>query len=306
MNALKITILAPALAAALLSLAGAAHAQAVANAEDTPAPAPTIEPVAFSGKIVSATGTLPDQLAVFAECGDGGAPIAGTVDADSYRVALPPAVACTVSLEQLDWAADVQQVDDAGTAVPQTMLVYPRDVPEPAIARELIAMGAADRALRQAWAAGRRDAAFQKKAVAGDRQRQRRLRQIITTRGWPTISMVGAEAANEAWRIAQHAPAAQRKHWVVFMRAAAAKHEIRLSNLATSLDRVRMDEKRPQIYGTQYSTRKDGAIQFYPIEDIAHIDERRLAMGLSTFARLQAQLAQPPSAPNQATPPTGP
>ena len=295
MNALNIKSLAPIFGAALLSLAGAARA---APADDTPAPAPIIEPIPYSGKIVSATGTLPDQLTVFADCQDGSERIAGTIDADTYRVALPPAVTCTVSLEQAQWAADVQQVVDASTAVPQTMLVYPRAVPEPDIARELIAMGAEDRALREAWAAGKRDAAFQKKAVAGDRQRQRRLRQIITTRGWPTISMVGGEAANEAWLIAQHAPPAQRKHWVVFMRAAAVKHEIRLSNLATSLDRVRMDEKRPQIYGTQYSTRKDGAIQFYPIEDIAHIDQRRLAMGLSTFAWLQAQLAQPPATAN--------
>nr|GEU28629.1 hypothetical protein [Tanacetum cinerariifolium] len=89
------------------------------------------------------------------------------------------------------------------------------------------------------------------------------------------------------------------------MRAAANRHEIKLANLATSLDRVRVNEKRPQIYGTQYHTRKDGKIQFYRIEDIANIDRRRLEMGMSSFAYLQEQLAKPPAAPAPASPPPG-
>lgn len=289
MNSTTLKSLAPGIAAVLLSLAG------TARADDTPvpAPAPAATPIPYAGKIVSPTGALPERAAIFADCQDGGERISGQVETGSYRIDLPPAIACTVIVGAPEWEADPQLVVDAGTAIPQTMMMYPLPVPLPDIARELIDMGAQDRAWRQAWAGGRRDAAFQKKMAADDRKRQRRLRQIITTRGWPAISMVGAEAANEAWLVAQHAPPAQLKHWSVFMRAAAVKHEIRLFNLATTLDRVRMFEKRPQIYGTQYSTRKDGAIQFYPIEDIANIDQRRLEMGMSTFARLKAQLAQP-------------
>ena len=287
MNSQNIKRFKLAIAAAMLSFSG------MAQADDLTAPAPAIEPIAYTGKIVSATGAMPDQLAVAADCQDGSERIAGQVEADTYRINLPPAVTCTIVLGKTGWEADMQLVADAATALAQTMLVYPLPVPEPDIARELVEMGAQDRAWRQAWAAGRRDAAFQKKMAADDRKRQRRLRQIVTTKGWPAISMVGAEAANQAWLVAQHAAPAQLKHWSVFMRAAALKHEIRLLNLATTLDRVRMYEQRPQIYGTQYSTRKDGAIQFYRIEDIAHIDQRRLEMGMSTFARLKAQLARP-------------
>lgn len=276
-----------------------------ARAEDTPAPTPAIQSIPYSGKIVSATGTVPEQAAIFADCQDGSERIHGQIEADTYRLDLPPAVTCTVVLGDTDWEADAQLVSDAATAIPQTMLIYPLPVPQPEIARELIEMGAQDRAVRQAWAAGKRDAASEKKFAADDRKRQRRLRQIITTKGWPTISMVGAEAANEAWLVAQHAPPAQLKHWAVFMRAAAARQEIKLVNLATTLDRVRMYEKRPQIYGTQYSTREDGAIQFYRIEDIANIDKRRLEMGMSTFAALQAQLAKPPK-PAEPTKPAEP
>ena len=274
------------------------------RADDTPVAAPSIQPIPYSGKILSATGTLPQKAAIFADCQDGNERIHGQIEADTYRLDLPPAVTCTVVLGDTAWEADTQLVSDAATAIPQTMLIYPLPVPQPDIARELIEMGAQDRAVRQAWAAGKRDAASEKKFAADDRKRQRRLRQIITTKGWPTISMVGAEAANEAWLVAQHAPPAQLKHWAVFMRAAAARHEIKLVNLATTLDRVRMYEKRPQIYGTQYSTRNDGAIQFYRIEDIANIDQRRLEMGMSSFAALQAQLAKPPKPAEPSTPAT--
>lgn len=276
-----------AISAALLSFT------AIAYADDTSVSAPAAPPIPYAGKIVSATGTLPENAAIFADCEGGAEPIAGRIEADTYHLELPPTVRCTVVLGATAWEADTQPVFDAATAIPQTMLMYPLPVPLPDIARELIAMGAQDRAARQAWAAGQRDAASQKNMVTGDRKRQRRLRQIITTKGWPLMSTVGAAAANEAWLLAQHAPPAQLKHWSVFMRVAANKHEIRLPSLATTLDRVRMIEKRPQIYGTQYSTREDGAIQFYPIEDIARIDQRRLEMGLSTFAQLQAQLARP-------------
>ena len=278
-------------------------ASCTAFAQDTaPTPPPAVEeqaspaavpPVSYTGKIVSATGTMPEKLEVSADCGDGRERILGAVKADVYTVELPPAVLCNITVGEQDWAADVQPVYDARTAIAQTILVYPRAVPQPELAQELMEMGAQDRALRQAWNAGQRDTAFLKKMAADDRKLQRRLRQIVTTKGWPTISMVGAEAANQAWLLAQHAPQAQLKHWTIFMRAAANKHEIKLSNLAASLDRVRLFEKRPQIYGTQYHVEKDGAIQIYPIEDFANVDARRLEMGMSSLAEYQVQLAKP-------------
>jgi hypothetical protein len=274
-----------------LAIAVALSFTTTARADDIAVPA--VEPVPYSGKIVSATGTAPEKLGVFADCQDGRERIVGTVDADTYRLDLPPAILCTITVGEQDWAADVQPVYDARTAIAQTMLVYPRAIPQPELAQELIEMGAQDRALRQAWNGGQRDAAFLKKMATDDRKLQRRLRQIVTTKGWPTISMVGAEAANEAWLVAQHAPQAQLKHWAIFMRAAANKHEIKLSNLATSLDRVRLFEKRPQIYGTQYHVEQDGAIQIYPIEDFANVDARRFEMGMSSLAQYQAQLVKP-------------
>lgn len=232
---------------------------------------------------MSATRRLPEKLAVFADCAEL-ARIHGVISNDRYELALPQGVQCSVIVGEQDWEADVQDVFDVRTAVPLTMLVYPSAVREPEIAEELIDMGRQDNALRHAWAEHASDAAFIKRAEAEDRARQLRLRQIITTRGWPTFSKVGAQAANAAWLVAQHARPAQLKHWLVFMRAAAARHEIKLANVATTIDRVRVNEQRKQVYGTQYKRGNDGAIMLYPIEDPANLDARRYNMGMSSHA----------------------
>lgn len=289
------------LAALLLTLYPAAHAQ---DADHVVPPS-----VAFSGKIVSASGALPGQLAVAADCEDERPRIAGQINADAYLIELPTAVLCTVSIEAQEWTAAPQRVFDAGSAVPQTMLVYPRQVREPALAKELADMAARERALQGTGSAdnstvgAQRDAATVKRLAGKERALQRRLRQIITTKGWPTISMVGAEAAGEAWFVAQHAPPAQLKHWLIFMRAAARQHEIEPANLAATIDRVRTNAGQPQLYGTQYRLLADGGIAFLPIEDSANLDARRYSMGMSSHARyLQSLQPEPTPAP---TPPTG-
>lgn len=45
-----------------------------------------------------------------------------------------------------------------------------------------------------------------------------------------------------------------------------------------------MYDNKKQLYGTQYRMGPDGKSEIYPIDDIAQLDQRRLSMGLSTFA----------------------
>jgi hypothetical protein len=93
--------------------------------------------------------------------------------------------------------------------------------------------------------------------------------------------MVGWEAANAAWLIAQHAPPERLASWLVLMREAAARHEIALYNLATSIDRVLVYSNKNQLYGTQYrDIGAQGLSKPYPSEDMQHLDQRRLRMGL--------------------------
>ena len=248
--------------------------------------------VHFSGAVFSATGNLPPKLQALAFCGDEQTRIVGQVTDARYHLDLPAGVDCTMHVGEKGWESQPLPVLDAATAIPLAVLVYPAKVPEPALARELIEMGKQDQAWRGKWHPDKLDPEAARRWQAEDAARQTRLAEIIATKGWPTFSMVGAEAANAAWLVAQHNPPERvdrLRSWVALMQAAADKHEIALFNLATSIDRLRIYEKKEQLYGTQYQFAPDGSYSFHPIEDIARLDQRRLSMGLSTSA---VQLAQ--------------
>lgn len=255
--------------------------------------------VHFSGPVFSASGQPLPALATFADC-TGRARIPGLVKDGSYQLDLPAGASCTVIVGERDWESQPQPVFDAARALALPVLVYPREVPEPALARELIAMGEQDLALRHATAANP-DSPSDRRGLVEDAARLRRLEDIIGAKGWPTISMVGFEAANAAWLIAQHTPRDQlsrAKFRLALMQAAAARHEIFPANLAASIDRVLVYEDQPQRYGTQFRTGAAGMAQPYPIADMAHLDQRRRAMGLPPFAenlRLMNQGATTPA-----------
>jgi hypothetical protein len=112
-----------------------------------------------------------------------------------------------------------------------------------------------------------------------------RLAEILDSRGWPTISSVGTEAARRAWLIAQHADRQldlQRRALALMTRAVEAD-EADPQHLAMLWDRVLVNEGRLQIYGTQIAGVVDGAPVPWPCDDPEHMDERRAGVGLDPF-----------------------
>ena len=95
--------------------------------------------------------------------------------------------------------------------------------------------------------------------------------------------MVGWEAANAAWLIAQHSPQQRLKPWLSLMQKAAIKHESRPSHLATTVDRVLVYDNKKQRYGTQ-SRDLNGVNTPYPIADIAQLPQLRRSVGLPVDA----------------------
>ncbi len=123
-----------------------------------------------------------------------------------------------------------------------------------------------------------------KKAGDVDRKHQARLKEIIVKYGWPGLNMVGKDASQSAWLIAQHAdmdPALQKK--CLELMKAAPKGEVDPSNVAYLTDRVLIGEKKKQLYGTQL-VGKNGVLEPQPIEDEANVDKRRAEVGLPPLA----------------------
>ena len=119
-----------------------------------------------------------------------------------------------------------------------------------------------------------------------------RLREIVDEHGWPGRSLVGEEGAEHAWLVAQHATMQLdfQRRVLERLTAAVAWGEATPRQLAYLTDRVRMLEGKEQIYGTQYIRSEDGHRMPYPIEDAAHVDERRADVGLAPLGECHSSL----------------
>jgi len=54
-------------------------------------------------------------------------------------------------------------------------------------------------------------------------------------------------------------------------------------DLAFMIDKIRVNKKQPQIYGTQFKKKDNGIIEFLPIEGDGNVDNRRAQVGLGSL-----------------------
>lgn len=107
------------------------------------------------------------------------------------------------------------------------------------------------------------------------------LRGIVDEYGWPDRDVVGADAAGAAVTLVLHAdadPAFQRE-CLGLMQAAQARGSVPAISVAYLTDRVLVNEGKPQMYGTRFTVVDDQVVPS-PIDDEAHVDDRRAAVGL--------------------------
>ncbi|MEO7577148.1 MAG: DUF6624 domain-containing protein [Massilia sp.] len=209
--------------------------------------------------------------------------IAGKVDGDRFSITLPDEGLFRLRLEAHGWLSEPVFVPDPKAVGELDLVMYPAAIPEPALAEELKAMGEQDLAMRKSVPAGQPDAAFLKRWEDGNKQREKRLGEIIDSKGWPTVSKVGHEAETGAWLIAQHGSPDFLKRCLALMFEAADRHEVPLAQLALSIDRVLANDHMKQFYGSQFVMTEEGKQAILPVEDPVHLDERRRKMGLEAI-----------------------
>ena len=150
-----------------------------------------------------------------------------------------------------------------------------------ALRRRLLALGDSDQAVRRGLtlADSLRDTGFVRRMNKRDSLDATVLRRIIAQYGWPGKSLVGAQAASAAFLIAQHNASLQPKALQLMRRLPPG--EVKPSDLAMLEDRVNVNRGRPQRFGTQLVFADSGRrMLFSPIDDLAHLDARRTAVGL--------------------------
>jgi len=117
----------------------------------------------------------------------------------------------------------------------------------------------------------------------------RELEAMIEAHGWPTLSDVKGSAAQAAFLIIQHADLEVQEKYLPFLKAAVEKNEADPGALALLTDRIRIRKDQPQLYGSQVRRNPEtGAFEPFPIEDEAHVDARRKAVGLPPLAEYLA------------------
>jgi hypothetical protein len=156
-----------------------------------------------------------------------------------------------------------------------------------ALRDELLAMEREDLRVRAELAAdGSLFEGYHPRMEAVHRRNALRLLEVIDAHGWPGERLVGADGAQAAWRIAQHAigePEFQRQ-CLRWLQEAAEAGDVPAWQPAFLEDRVRVFEGRPQRFATQFELSDDGWPVPFPVDDPDGVDERRRAVGLEPLA----------------------
>ncbi len=116
-----------------------------------------------------------------------------------------------------------------------------------------------------------------------DRKNTKELIRIIEKYGWPTISLVGEKASNGAWLIAQHADQEIKFQKRALILLKKNLKDITKSNIAYLTDRILINQKKPQLFGTQFTKSKNNLFIPLPIIKAKMVNERRRYYGMPTI-----------------------
>lgn len=121
-----------------------------------------------------------------------------------------------------------------------------------------------------------------------------RLAMILETHGWPGLRLVGADGADAAWMLAQHADRSNegRRAWLPLLRATVETGDADPRHYAALADRVAAVAGEPQLYGTIVMLADDGEPEFpLPVRDPGALEARRTEIGLPSLATEAPHLA---------------
>lgn len=123
--------------------------------------------------------------------------------------------------------------------------------------------------------------AFIDESIRTDSLNLVKIEEILQVYGYPGKSKVGEIEGSTAWLVIQHAPLEKQLQYFPIIEEAMQKGELSKSNWALLLDRIRMRQGRPQVYGSQIVRDPDnGQWKLHTIEDEINVNKRRVEVGL--------------------------
>jgi hypothetical protein len=131
--------------------------------------------------------------------------------------------------------------------------------------------------------------------VDGRPRRNDRLWEVLDDEEcWPGWSLVGRDGSEAAWLVAQWAidDVGLQRRCLEMLEVAVACNDADPVHLAYLADRVRMNDGRDQLFGSQLVLDRDGALVPWPVDDPVAVDRRRARLGLPPFAEHAAAMAR--------------
>jgi len=109
---------------------------------------------------------------------------------------------------------------------------------------------------------------------------------------WPGRSLVGDDGARAAWLVAQFAidDVGLQRRCLEMLEVSVACGDADPVHLAYLLDRVRMNDGRDQLYGSQFVLGEHGELEPWPVDNPVAVDTRRAKLGLPPFAEHAATM----------------
>lgn len=115
---------------------------------------------------------------------------------------------------------------------------------------------------------------------------------VLTEHGWLGTSVIGKKANISIFLAIQHAPNDQvRERYYPMLEASAKRGESSLAQMATMKDRILVNKKQPQLYGTQWNYVDDKQVLF-PLEDVNSVNEKRVEVGLQRLTDEELKTVQ--------------
>ena len=119
------------------------------------------------------------------------------------------------------------------------------------------------------------------------------IKNLLPYMGWPSRSQIGVNASRSLALLIRHVDhdVALQERCLDLMQVLSRESpgEVHLSDLAHLVDRICVNRRQPQVYGTQFDE-IDGKFVPRPIADRAHVNRRRRRMGLGTLKQATADM----------------
>lgn len=119
-----------------------------------------------------------------------------------------------------------------------------------------------------------------------DIKRAKKLTKLVRHYGWPNKKTVGTKGLTAAWLIAQHADFdhKQQVYFLEEIKKATQEGSVPIWQRAYLEDRVRVNQGRRQLYGTQFRANKKGLLELWPVQNRKQLDVRRKGVGLEPIS----------------------